>query len=61
MSKTIISLIIIIAGFAGMGDVFLESEVATTVDAVLQVIGIVGVWYGRVVASGRIDWLGRKV
>lgn len=60
MSKTIISLFFIIAGFASIGDLFLESEVATVVDALLQVGGILGVWYGRVVASGKIDWLGRK-
>lgn len=60
MSKTIISLVIIIAGFVGLGDVFLEEEVATVVNAVLQIVGILGAWYGRIVASGRVDWLGRK-
>jgi hypothetical protein len=60
MSKTITSLIMIAAGFAGVGDIFLEGEVATVVNAVLQVGGIVGAWIGRVKASGRVDWLGRK-
>lgn len=60
MSKTIIALIVLVAGMLGLGDIFLESEVATVVNALLQIVGVVGAWYGRVVASGRVSWLGMK-
>lgn len=58
MSKTIISLIVIVAGLVGLGDVFLPEEVATVVNAGLQIAGIAGAWYGRIVASGKVNWLG---
>lgn len=61
MSKTIIALIVLVAGMLGVGDVFLEGEVTTVVDGVVQIIGVVGVWYGRVMASQPIDWFGRKL
>ena len=61
ISKTIIALVVLVAGMLGFGDVLLEGEVATVVDAVMQIVGVVGVWYGRLNASGQIDWLGRKV
>lgn len=61
LSKTIVSLVVLVAGMLGVADIFPSEEVATVVNAVLQIIGVVGVWYGRLKASGRIDYLGRKV
>ena len=60
MSKTIISLIVLVVGMLGFGDIFLEAEIATVVNGVMQLAGVLGVWYGRVVASGRVSWLGMK-
>lgn len=60
MSKTIISLLVLVAGMVGFGDIFLQSEIATVVDGTMQVVGVLGVWYGRMVASGQVNWLGIK-
>ena len=61
MSKTIGSLLIIFLGYIGIVDIFTEAEVASTIDNTIQIIGMIGVWYGRFMASGQIDIVGIKV
>lgn len=60
MSKTIVSLLVALAGILGVGNIFPAEEIATFVNSAMQLIGIAGAWYGRVVATGQVDWLGRK-
>ena len=59
MSVTITSLIVLVVGLLGVGDVFPKSEVATVVNAVVQIVGVVGVWYGRY-RQGDINLFGQK-
>lgn len=59
ISLTIVSLIVIIAGFVGLGDVIKQEEVANIVNAVIQIVGIAGVWYGRY-RQQDITWFGTK-
>lgn len=58
MSKTIVGLIVVVAGLTGFSNIFLESEVATVVNNTVQVVGIVLAWYGRVTATRDINVLG---
>ena len=47
LSMTITSLFVLVAGILGVGDIFPKEEVATVVNALVQVFGILGVWLGR--------------
>jgi len=58
-SVTIASLVVIIAGFLGLGDIFPQEEVESFVNIILQAVGIIGVWYGRY-RQGDISALGMK-
>jgi len=49
--KTYISLAVIVLGMFGASQYISEAEVATTVDAVLKLVGVAGVVYGRYVAK----------
>lgn len=60
MSKTIAGLVIIILGLVGVTELVTEAEVATTIDAVIQVVGLVVAWYGRYKAGG-INLVGKRV
>lgn len=60
MSKTIVALLVALAGLFGVADIFTSEEVSIVVNNTMQTLGIFGAWYGRVVASGKVDWLGRK-
>ena len=51
MSKTIIGLITIIAAQ------FIPVE---EIETVIEAIGIIVAWYGRIAASGQVTWLGLK-
>ncbi len=57
MSKTIASLLVLVAGLVGVGDIFPESEISQFVNATAQIIGIIGVWYGRI-SHGDVNWFG---
>lgn len=59
MSLTITSLVVLVAGLLGFGDLFTEGEVTEVVNAVIQIVGVFGVWYGRY-RQGDVDILGRK-
>jgi hypothetical protein len=62
MSKTIASLVIIVLGYVGFADFFIEAEVATTIDNIMQIVGMIGVWYGRYMTNGEpIDVVGLKM
>ena len=49
--KTYISLVILVLGLLGFGDLFSEGELAEGIDLVLKLIGLVGAVYGRAVAK----------
>ena len=51
MSKTIIGLIIIVMG---------QFVPAEELSVVMEAIGIVLAWYGRIVAVDNVNWLGLK-
>lgn len=59
MSVTITSLIVLVAGLLGVGDVFPKDEVSTVVNAVVQIVGVVGIWVGRY-RQGDINVFGVK-
>lgn len=59
MSVTIASLLVLILGFLGLGEVVSEDEAAKVIDAVVQIAGIIGVWYGRF-RQGDINVVGLK-
>ena len=59
MSLTISALAVLILGYFGLGGIVLESEVAEAVDAIAQLVGIVGIWYGRF-RQADITWYGAK-
>lgn len=59
LSLTITSLVVLVAGMLGVGNIFPQEEVATVIDAIVQVIGVLGVWYGRYRQSD-INWFGVK-
>lgn len=59
MSMTITSLLILIAGILGVGEIFKEEEVAIVINAIVQIVGILGVWYGRY-RHGDITVLGSR-
>ena len=46
-SLTITSLIVLVVGMFGLGNVIHQSEVSTVVNALFQLAGVIGVWYGR--------------
>lgn len=59
-SKTFIGVAIIVLGWLGLADFVSEGELASIVDAVIVVVGLVTTIYGRVKASGKVSWLGVK-
>jgi len=59
MSKTIAGLIIVILGLVGVTELVTEAEVATTIDAIIQVVGIAVAWYARYQAGG-INLAGKR-
>lgn len=59
-SKTFIGVAIIVLGWLGLADFVSEGELASIVDAVIVVAGLVTTIYGRVKASGKVSWLGVK-
>lgn len=51
-SKTYAGIIIVILGWLGVSHLVTNDEVATTIDNIIQVIGIVTAIYGRYKAGG---------
>ena len=48
--KTYISLAVVLLGYFGFAELISQTELAASVDSVLQLIGVVGAVYGRIVA-----------
>ena len=62
MSKTIASLLIIVLGYIGFADLLSDAEIASTIDNIMQIVGMIGVWYGRFMTNGEpIDIVGLKM
>lgn len=59
MSLTITSLIVLVLGLFGVGDIVTESEVSQVINAIIQIAGVVGVWWGRY-RHGDINPIGMK-
>lgn len=51
-STTIASLIVIILGWVGVGDIVAQDEVAQVINLVISLVGIIGVWRARYKAGG---------
>jgi hypothetical protein len=56
-SVTIASLIVIVLGWLGVGDLVTQDELSNGINLVIQLVGIIGVWYGRY-RQGDINPLG---
>ena len=52
--KTYLSLVVILLGVFGLGDMISEGELADGVDLVLQLVGLVGAVYGRFKAKSKV-------
>ena len=59
-SKTIAFLILSLAGWLGVSNLFTENEVALVIDNVIQLVGIFGAWWGRYKSGSSITILGFK-
>lgn len=57
MSKTYIGIIVILAGWIGIGDIITQDSAAVIVNNVLEIIGMITAIYGRYKAGG-INFLG---
>lgn len=60
MSKTFIGVGVAIIGWLGFADIISESDLAGIVDATIALVGFATAIYGRVKASGKVNWLGIK-
>lgn len=60
VSLTITSLVVLVAGILGVGEIFPKEEVANVVNAIMQIIGVLGIWYGRIRLRDLHWWGGRK-
>lgn len=59
-SKTFVGVAVIVVGWLGFAEFVSESDIATIVDSVIVLVGIVTTIVGRVKASGKVNWLGVK-
>jgi uncharacterized membrane protein len=58
-SLTIASLIVLVAGLVGWGDIISEAEVGSVINSITEIVAVVGVWYGRY-RQGDVSALGFK-
>ena len=59
MSKTYIGIIVVIAGWLGIGDILTNDVASSLINNILELVGIVMAIYGRYKAGG-INFFGIK-